>query len=174
MKKLCGLLIAIIAIFTITACQKEEPEETNEPEKEKLYYEVLPMPSTKIDKTTKDVKDAERAEYILYVKDYSYKKFYDYIMSLEKIGFHYEFVSETVPESVDKLNDKTETSWAADNGKIWIRAQWRSKDNIYFNGYSLQLIFDNYDYMKPLEPKKEENNKEENNKVENNKEEKTE
>jgi len=141
----------------LTACNENVEEENEEP---KLFYETLPMPSEKFDKTVKNARNEERAEYILYVKEFSYQKFYEYIMSLEKLDFNYKFVNESVPKKQSDLVDSTETSWAADNGEIWIRAQWRSKDNQYYSGYNLQLIFDNYDYIKPLEPVEEKNDEE--------------
>ena len=27
----------------------------------------------------------------------------------------------------------------------------KGKDNIYYNGYNFQLIFNNYDYLQPIE-----------------------
>ena len=149
MKKVFNFLLLIVAILTISACGKKQPAE---PEKEKLFYEHLPMPSETIDKTTKSVRDKNHTEYILYVSNYSYEQFHAYIAELEKLGFNYSFFKETVPEKQEMLSDKTETSWAANNGSIWIRAQWRDESNVNFKGNSLQLIFDNYDYLKPIEP----------------------
>ena len=49
---------------------------------------------------------------------------------------------ETLPLPSEKIDKIAKTSRGED------------KDNIYFNGNNLQLIFDNYDYNKPLEPVK--------------------
>ena len=131
MKKIFKIFLFVLVIFSLTACKDNNANNTNnEVSKKDAFYESLPLPSDKIDKTVKNEKLQGKIEYIMYINDYSYAKFHDYIISLEKLGFNYEFVKEAVPEKVNDLQDKTETSWGANNGKIWIRALWRSKEKI--------------------------------------------
>ena len=156
MKKVFKIMVLVLVLFSLVGCEKEEPKKEQEKKTpnettEKKYYEDLPMPTDEITRIDKNFKTEDKIEYIMYVNDYSYDKFYEYIMKLEKIGFHYEFVSDSVPDNASKLYDKTETSWAANNGKIWIRASWRSNKNQYYTDYNLQLIFNNYDYLLPIE-----------------------
>ena len=145
------ILFFFFITISITACgEKKANENTNDnniKQEEKEFYEILPMPSNNIDKTIKNEKDNNQIEYILYINNYSYENFYNYIMKLEQLGYHYEFVNDSVPNSYDLLHDKTETSWSANDGKIWIRALWRSNENAYYSNYNLQLIFNNYNYI---------------------------
>ena len=143
MKKVVKVLFVVFLMMVITACKKAPNKGT--------FFESIPMPDSEIEEINKIEKKNGKLEYILYVKDFTYEEFYNYIMSLEKLGFNYAFLSETIPEDMEKLPNKTEASWGANDGKIWIRALWRSKDNIYYDKYNLQLIFDDYDYMKPVE-----------------------
>lgn len=154
MKKRALIIASILFIavsFTITLCYEILDQEVVWKWPEETYFSSLPVPSEKIDKMVDSKKNDTKTEYSVYVNVYDYTQFYDYITKLEKIGFNYEFYKDSVPATLDKLADKTETSWGANNGKIWIRALWRSNDNSYYNGYNLQLIINNYDYLKPIE-----------------------
>lgn len=149
MKKILVCIMIFMMTFTLTACKEEKKqEELKWPEE--TFFDSLPAPSKNIDKITKDEKNDTQAEYSVYVNTYEYKEFYEYITKLEKLGFNYEFYKNSVPSDDKNLTDKTETSWGANNGEIWIRALWRSDKNTYYNGYNLQLIFNNYDYLKPV------------------------
>ncbi len=154
MKKVLKIIFLVFVAISITACDKDKPKqkENDKPEviEEKAYYDYLPRPIAKADRVDKNEKTETKIEYVMYVNEYSYEKFYDYIMSLEKVGLHYEFVNDSVPKDINKLHDKTETSWAGNDGKTWIRASWRSKDNTYYTTYNLQVIFNNYDYLLPI------------------------
>lgn len=159
MKKTLKILFLIVIAISITACgeknNEKKPEKKNSdnnPKTEEVFYETLPSPSDKIDHVDKNEKTDTKTEYIMYVNEYSYNDFYNYITKLEELGFHYDFYKECVPKEESKLIDKTETSWSANNGKIWIRASWRSNENQYYTDYNLQIIFNNYDYLLPLKP----------------------
>lgn len=174
MKKTLKILLLFVIAISMTACgekKKEEPKKkdnNNTEEKEVdsgsakewqgAYYNELPLPEN-VDHVDKNKKGEDKTEYIMFVGEYSYDKFYEYIMKLEKLGFHYEFVKECVPKNEKDLIDKTETSWAADNGKIWLRISWRTKENQFYSDYNMQIIFNNYDYLLPLEETKQEETK---------------
>ncbi|MBQ4634403.1 MAG: hypothetical protein IJB71_03550 [Bacilli bacterium] len=145
MKKIITCLLLVLSLLIVTGCKDDKLKWAEE-----TYFDDLPVPCEKIDKMTKSKKTDEYSEYSVYVNDYSYQEFYEYIKSLEEEGFNYEFYETSVPKEESDLNDKTETSWGANNGKIWIRALWRNEENTYYNGYNLQLIFNNYDYLKPV------------------------
>ncbi len=148
MRKLLKCSLLLFTMLSLTACGESEVVEPTW--SEKTFFDTLPVPAEKVDKINKDEKNAKYSEYSIYVNSYDYAKFYEYISKLESLGFHYEFFTTSVPEKIDSLTDKTETSWGANNGSIWIRALWRSDKNIYYNGYNFQLIFNNYDYMKEI------------------------
>lgn len=151
MKKVVRCLLLLVLLISLPACKDQKVNEDKKSWPEKTYFDSLPVPSETIDKITKDQKDNTHTEYSIYVNTFTYEEFYNYIKSLEDLGFHYEFFNTSVPENYEDLPDKTETSWGANNGKIWIRALWRGKDNVYYNAYNFQLIFNNYDYLQPIE-----------------------
>ncbi len=190
MKKTLKILLLFVVAISMTACGGDKKEKPKEPKKQEnsndnntnaeveemesgsakefknAYYNELPLPEN-VDHVDKNKKGEDKTEYIMFVGEYSYNKFYEYIMKLEKLGFHYEFVKECVPKNEKDLIDKTETSWAANNGKIWLRISWRSKENQYYSDYNMQIIFNNYDYLLPLEEEtKQEENKEKTSKQE--------
>ena len=144
MKRITQVLFLVLLMVFITACKESAPNVGT-------FFESIPMPSAKINNVTKSEKADSKEEHIIYVNNYTYEDFYKYVMSLEELGFNYAFIKDYVPENKENLYDKTEASWGANNGKIWIRALWRDKDNIYYKGYNLQLIFNNYDYTIPIE-----------------------
>ena len=191
MKKTLKVLFLIMIVISMTACGGDKKEKPKEPKKQEnsndnntnteveemesgsakefknAYYNELPLPEN-VDHVDKNEKGEGKTEYIMFVGKYSYKQFYEYIMKLEKLGFHYEFVKECVPKEEKDLIDKTETSWAANNGKIWLRISWRSEKNQYYFDYNMQIIFNNYDYLLPLEEENKtvDNQNEENKKAE--------
>lgn len=148
MKKIFIFLLVMTMCLTLTACKEEPKKEAKWPEE--TFFSSLPVPSDKIEKMTTDKKDDTHTEYSVYVKEFNYDNFYEYITKLENLGFNYEFYENSVPSDSANLSDKTETSWGANNGKIWIRALWRSNENTYYTDYNLQLIFNNYDYLIPV------------------------
>ena len=113
---------------------------------EKTFFDSVYVPDGTINKLSQDYNKDGKEIYTVLINDFSYDKFYEYIMVLESDGFHYDFVNEYVPKKVSDLVDKTETSWSANKDNIYIIANWKSKDNIYYNGYNLQLLFYNYDF----------------------------
>ena len=131
-------------IIAIASCTRKNFRD-NGWEEESFFDSVL-APSDKLDRFSQDYNIDGKENYTVIVNDFSYGDFYDYIMELEKDGFHYEFVDEYVPKRASKLADKTETSWSASKDGIYIIANWRSDDNQYYNGYNLQLLFYNYNY----------------------------
>ena len=157
MKKILKIAAMVLIMISLTACNGKNQEvetgenkvETGENKSEKVgaYYENLPQPEGKVTKIDKNEVGDGLVEYIVYVDECSYEQLYEYIMSLEKEGFHYDYVNNSIPKDSSKLYDKTETSWAADNGKIWIRVSWRSNESNSYSGYNLQIIYDNYDYL---------------------------
>jgi len=146
MKKKIFLIIAI-CLLMVVGC-KEKNDYNNQKWEEETFFKEVAVPKGEVSKFNQDLNEDGKQNYSVFVNDFSYEKFYEYIMALEKDGFHYEFVDESVPEDINKLSDKTETSWRANKGNVYIIANWRSKDNTYYTGYNLQLLFYNYDYTK--------------------------
>lgn len=140
-------LIIFLVMIMVVGCKKE-PEVVYEENgwKEKTFFSNVEAPKVNIDKFSQDYSQDGKENYSVIVNEFSYNDFYNYIMDLEKDGFHYEFVDEYVPKDISKLSDKTETSWSATKDNVYIIATWRSNDNIYYNGYNLHLLFYNYDY----------------------------
>ena len=142
MKKIC--LILVICLVVVCGCGKKAYNE--EKWSEETFFSSVYVPKGEVTKLQQDYSEEGRENYSVIVNDFSYDKFYDYIMALEEDGFHYEFVGEAVPDDQGKLDDPTETSWAAHKDNIYIIANWRSNGNVYYNGYNLQLLFYNYNY----------------------------
>lgn len=143
MKKRLFLLI-ILCMMLVVGCGKYEKNDWGED----TFFNSVYAPNGKISKISKDYSENGKEFYTVLVNDYSYEKFYEYIMKLEDDGYHYEFLDEYVLDEVNKLPDNTETSWRAHKDNIYIIANWRSRDNANYSGYNLQLLFYNYDYTK--------------------------
>lgn len=144
-------LLILLMCVVLVGCKDEKSGLADYPEKdweEKTFFDSVYVPDGIVNKLNQDYNDNGKENYTVLVNDFDYDKFYEYIMALEADGFKYEFVNEYVPKDINKLSDKTETSWSANKGDIYIIANWKSKDNAYYNGYNLQLLFYNYDYTK--------------------------
>ena len=140
-------VVIFLIVIIVGGCKKEsEIAHKNNGWEEKTFFSNVESPKVNIDRFNQDYNHDGKENYSVVVNEFSYRDFYNYIMDLEKDGFHYEFVNEYVPKDISKLSDKTETSWSATKDNIYIIATWRSNDNIYYNGYNLHLLFYNYDY----------------------------
>lgn len=146
MKKVIIYSLTIFILFLLVGCSNSS--KSYKWGDEKTFFDSVPTPSSKIDNLSKDKDVDGKVAYSVFINSFSYDDFYSYIEKLEKNGFHYEFLDDYVPKDINKLADKTETSWAANKGNIYVIANWRSNDNTYYNGYNLQLLFYNYDYTK--------------------------
>jgi len=141
------LIILLITFFTFGCNRNNDNENLQKYSwKEKSFFSNVAAPSDSIDKFNQDYNKDGKEIYSVIINDYSYNDFYNYIMTLENEGFNYEFVNEYIPKDISLLSDKTETSWSANNGNIYIIAIWKSKENTYYDGYNLHLLFYNYDY----------------------------
>lgn len=150
MKKVLKLFSILLIVFVITACG-EKKEKVYKWEMES-FFSKLPAPAEKVSDMMQFDKDGKgKTEYVVYVNEYTYEQFYTYIKQLEDRGFNYGHFLTNIPAHKEELNDKTETSWGADKDGIWIRALWRSNENANYSTYNLQLIFNNYDYLQPIE-----------------------
>lgn len=145
------IILVICLLVTVGCNDKKEEKNDNYSEKqweEKTFFDSIDVPAGTINRLTLDYEKDGHEAYTVLVNDFSYQKFYEYIMTLENDGFVYEFRAEYVPKNINDLVDETETSWTANRDGIYIIANWRSEDNIYYEGYNLQLLFYNYDYTK--------------------------
>jgi len=145
------LIVIMLVMLLVVGCKdnnKDDKEVAYKDNgwKEKTFFSNVEAPSKNIDKFNQDYSQDGKENYSVVINEFSYNDFYNYIMKLEKDGFHYEFVNEYVPSDISKLSDKTETSWSGSKDNVYIIATWRSNDNIYYNGYNLHLLFYNYDY----------------------------
>lgn len=146
MKKMF-IIIIVLMMMLIVGCKKDDKVAYKDNGwKEKTFFSSVEAPSVSVDKFSEDYNQDGKQNYSVIKNEFSYNDFYNYIMKLEKDGYHYEFVDEYVPKDISKLSDKTETSWTGTKDDVYIIATWRSNDNPYYNGYNLHLLFYNYDY----------------------------
>ncbi|MCR4615424.1 MAG: hypothetical protein K5756_04670 [Clostridiales bacterium] len=136
-KKILSAAVILSLILTLAACGTGDktPDETSVTTKPASFTGNWPRESIMaelpvlVDNAASISHEVDQPSegneyYIIYVKEISYQKYYDYIYDLEAMGFNYPDLN-MIPATENQTEGK-KIEWTADNGELWITCTWNS------------------------------------------------